>query len=53
MRFFAQRLVRHWHELPGEAVDAPSLETLKVGYGPGQLDLECSIPAHRRGVGTK
>jgi len=24
------RVVKHWHRLPGEAVDAPSLETLKV-----------------------
>ena len=24
------RMVRHWHRLPREAVDAPSLRTLKV-----------------------
>jgi len=24
------RIVRHWHRLPREVVDAPSLETLKV-----------------------
>ena len=24
------RVVRQWHRLPREAVDAPSLETLKV-----------------------
>jgi len=24
------RVVRHWHRLPREAVDAPSMETLKV-----------------------
>jgi len=36
------RVVRHWHRLPNEAVDAPSLEALKarldgavsnLGYG--------------------
>ena len=25
------RVVRHWHCLPRDAVDAPSLETFKVG----------------------
>jgi len=29
-KFFIVRVVRHWHRLPREAVDAPSLETLKV-----------------------
>ena len=24
------RVVNHWHRLPGEMVDAPSLETFKV-----------------------
>jgi len=28
--FFTVRAVRHWHRLPGEVVDAPSLETFKV-----------------------
>ena len=27
--FFTIRVVRHWHRLPRELVDAPSLETLK------------------------
>jgi len=31
--FFTVRVVRHWHRLPREAVDAPSLETLKVRLG--------------------
>jgi len=29
-KFFTMRVVRHWHRLPREAVDAPSMETLKV-----------------------
>ena len=29
-KFFTVSVVRHWHRLPREAVDAPSLETLKA-----------------------
>ncbi|KFP10866.1 hypothetical protein Z169_00258, partial [Egretta garzetta] len=28
--FFTLRVVRHWHRLPREAVDAPSVEALKA-----------------------
>jgi len=42
-KLFTQRVVRSWHRLLSEAVDAPSLEMLKVGWGPGQ-------PAHSRGM---
>jgi len=28
--FFTGRVVKHWHRLPREMVDAPSLETFKV-----------------------
>ncbi|KFW71207.1 hypothetical protein AS28_13268, partial [Pygoscelis adeliae] len=29
-KFFTLRVVKHWHRLPGEVVDAPSLETFQV-----------------------
>jgi len=31
--FFTERVARHWHRLPGEVVDAPSLSAFK-----GHLD---------------
>jgi len=29
-KFFTVNMVRHWHRVPREVVDAPSLETLKI-----------------------
>jgi len=31
-KFFTVRVVKHWHRLPREKVDAPSLETFKAGF---------------------
>ncbi|KFQ95049.1 hypothetical protein Y956_03503, partial [Nipponia nippon] len=29
-KYFTMRVARHWNRLPGEAVDAPSLEVFKA-----------------------
>ncbi|KFO85979.1 hypothetical protein N320_08110, partial [Buceros rhinoceros silvestris] len=29
-KFFMMRMLRHWNRLPGEVVDAPSLEEFKA-----------------------
>ena len=29
-KFFSIMVVRHWHRLPRDVMDAPSLETFKV-----------------------
>ena len=29
-KFFTVRVVRHWHRLPSEVVDAPSLESFQA-----------------------
>lgn len=40
--------MEHWHRLPREDLDAPSVEGLKaqVGWGPGWPDLVGDNPAH-------
>ena len=29
-KYFAVRMMKHWHRLPRQMVDAPSLETFKI-----------------------
>ncbi|KFR17191.1 hypothetical protein N306_06173, partial [Opisthocomus hoazin] len=38
-KFFTVRVVRQWHRLPREAVDAPSLETFKARLDGAQSNL--------------
>ena len=38
-KLFTVRAVRHWHRLPREAVDAPSLQTLNVRLDEGMGNL--------------
>jgi len=45
------RLLRHWNRLPGDMVDALSLETFKVSLDSEQPDLPVDVPVHCRGVG--
>jgi len=42
------RVVRHWHRLPREVVDAPSLEVFKA-----RLDGALSNLVWWKGVGTR
>jgi len=37
--FFTMRVVKHWHRLPREAVEAPSLETFKARLDGALSDL--------------
>jgi len=38
-KFFMMRVLKHWHRLPREVVDAPSLETFKVRLDGALSDL--------------
>jgi len=45
-------MVKHWHRLPREMVDAPSLKTFKVRMdGQPDTDILEDAPAHRTGFG--
>ncbi|KGM00113.1 hypothetical protein N301_07649, partial [Charadrius vociferus] len=38
-KFFTVRVVRHWNRMPGEVVDAPSLEVFKARLDGALNDL--------------
>ena len=38
-KFFTVRMVRHWHRLTREVMDAPSLEILKVRLDGALMEL--------------
>jgi len=40
-KFFTMTVVRHWNMLPGEVVNAPSLETLKARLDGALSNLVC------------
>jgi len=47
-KFFTVRLVRHWHRLPREVVNVPSLETFKVRLDEALsnlIELNMSLPS--------
>ena len=52
-KFFTVRVVKRWHGLPREVLDAPSLETFKARLDGTleQPDLVVDVPACCRGVG--
>jgi len=43
--------VRHWHRLPRETVNAPSLEVFKVRLDRVLSNLVKDVPAHGRAAG--
>ena len=50
-KIFTVRVARHWHSLPGEVVDALSLETFKVSLDrvtSEQPDEAVDVPVHAR-----
>jgi len=50
--FFTMRVVKHWHRLPREAVEAPSLNIQgQVGRHSEKPGLVEDVPAHCRGIG--
>jgi len=47
------KVVRHWHRLPIEAVDAPSLEAFKARLDGSLSNLVEGVPAHGSVIGTR
>ena len=51
-KILIQRVVRHWHRLPREAVGSPSLEVLKARLDGALGSLSCwlALHTHSRGL---
>jgi len=49
------RVMKHWHRVPREALDAPLPGSLQgqVGWSSEQPGLVEDVPAHGMGVGTR
>ena len=43
-KYFTTRVMKHWHRLPREVVDAPSLEIFKVRLDGALTNLICRCP---------
>jgi len=52
-KFFTIRVVRHWHRLPREAVDAPFLAVFKAWLDGALSNLVYSGTCPCRGVGIR
>ena len=52
-KFFTQRVVTHWHRLPKEVVDAPSLEAFKARLDVALGSLVCWLVALHTAGGLK
>jgi len=51
-KYFAIKVVKHWHRLPREVVDVPSLETFKITLDRALSTWwSCGVPVHCKRIG--